>query len=211
MSRQACLLATMLALAPAAAHADPADEPPELTILSGLGVRAEWLRDEVASESQLRKLPSFATTIAYRGWTHFALGIHANAARSSDGFDLAEEQASWNVISVDLAIAMQYERDRFTVTPWLGRHLTRYSEDATHCFRERVGEPCTPEHTHVLRWTNDFTSYGLIASFLPVRSMPLAVFLVLQSGLGRTSYDNVGPGEPPFDYSAATLGLAYHQ
>ena len=79
-----CLLATMLALAPAAAHADPTHEPPKLAILAGPGVRAEWLRGSMSSYSKVRMLPSLAATVAYRGWMNFALGIHANATRYSD-------------------------------------------------------------------------------------------------------------------------------
>lgn len=65
---------------------------------------------------------------------------------------------------------------------------------------------CT--NSHVTRWTNDFTSFGLTASVLPVRNIPIAVFLVLQAGIGRTAYDT---STPSIDYSAATFGLAYQQ
>lgn len=69
---------------------------------------------------------------------------------------------------------------------------------------ERAGAVCRPWRY----WTNDFTSYGLTASVLPVRSIPIAVFLVLQAGIGRTAYDT---SNPSIDYSAATFGLAYQQ
>jgi len=198
------LLATVLALSPAAAHADPTHEP-TLAILAGPGVRAQWLRDGMSSYSNVRMLPSLDMTVAYRMSTRLALGIHANATRSTDHLFGPDETASWSVFSADLAIAVQYERDRFTVTPWLGRHLSRYHEDDTLC-TSASSMACTD--SHVTRWTNDFTSYGLIASVLPVRSIPIAVFLVLQSGIGHTAYDT---SNTSFDYSAATFGLAYQR
>jgi hypothetical protein len=206
MSSYACLLATMLALAPAAAHADPTHEPPKLEILAGPGVRTQWLHGDMDSGSGVRMLPSLAATVAYRISTHLALGIHANATRSSDQEFNADETIKWSVLSVDLAVAMPYEWNRFTVTPWLGRHLTRYHDDGTLCTLSQHVYECP--HYHHTEWTNDFTSFGLTASFLPVRSVPVAVFLVLQAGIGRTPYDT---SDPRFYYSAATLGLAYQR
>lgn len=104
MSRHARLLATILALAPAAAHADPAPAPLKLAILAGPGVRVEWLRDDSDTYSKVRMLPSLAATVAYRLSPHFALGIHANAARYSDEVIHPDETLRWNVISVDRGI-----------------------------------------------------------------------------------------------------------
>ena len=211
MSSPARLLATQLALAPVVAHADPAQEPlldgsepPKLAILAGPGVRAQWLHDDMGSSSKTRMLPSLAATIAYRMSPNLALGIHANAARSSDEMVYPDETITWSVLSLDLGIALQYERGGFTVTPWVGRHISRYHHDDTLCTFGVVTD-CTD--SHVTEWTNDFTSYGLTAS-LPIRGVPIAVFFVLQGGLGRTAYDT---STPSFNYSAATLGLAYQQ
>lgn len=204
MSACARLLATMLVLASAAAHADPTPEPPKLVILAGPGVRALWLRDDSASYSNVRMLPSLAATVAYRLSTEWALGIHANATRSSDEMIYPDETMKWSVLSFDLGIALQYEWNGFTVTPWLGRHVSRYHHDDRLCSFRPVTE-CT--YSHVTQWTNDFTSYGVTAS-LPLRKIPIAVFIVLQAGIGRTAYDTSFAG---LDYSASTFGLAYQQ
>jgi hypothetical protein len=198
MVRHAALLATMLALSTATAHADSTQEPSQLAILAGPGVRAQRLRADTYSET--RMLPSLAATVANRFRPDLAVGIHVNVARYTDQVWHPDESSDWSYLSLDLAIAVQYERDRFAVTPWLGRHLTRVHSEGEICDLPRM--VCMP--IHELKWTDDATSVGLTASFLPLRSTPVAVFLALQASTGGTE---LGPG---FTYSAATLGVAYH-
>jgi hypothetical protein len=204
----------MLALASAAAHAEPANEPPpKLAILVGPGLRKAWLHnDDVYPASHDQTLGALTATIAYRVSSHVALGVHAGAARSSDQLqedgNTSSQSQSWNVAAVDLAIAVQYEEDRFTLTPWLGRHFSRFHEDDTQCSHPpRQVESC--RSSHVTEWTSDFASYGLTASVMLARNMPIAVFVDLQTGTGGAV---LGPqGQPGFHYSAATFGVAYRR
>jgi len=207
------LLATMLVLAPAVARAEPAEEPPpKLAMLVGAGLRHAWLHnDSVYPSSQDQTLGALVATIAYRMSSHVAFGVHAGASRSGDSSQVngntSAENQGWNVVAVDVAIALQYEEDRFAVTPWFGRHFSRLHEEDTLCsFRNQV-RTCTA--SDVTRWTSDFTSYGLTASVVLASRVPVAVFVDLQTGSGGAV---LGPeGQPVYHYSAATLGVAYRR
>lgn len=195
------------------AHAAPASQsPPRLAILAGLGVREAWLsRDGGYPPTQTQTIGALAATVAYRVSDHFAIGVHANAARSRDHEDFfgntTEEHERSSVLAVDLSIVALYETGRFAVGPWLGRHLSRLHEDTELCV-VRTQRRCT--RSSVTEWTSDFTSYGLIASVAPDPSLPVAVFLLLQTGTGGARLLPGGSGYG-YEYSAASLGIAYRR
>jgi hypothetical protein len=208
MDRRVLVLATLLGLA-ASARAETAHEPPAIAILVGPGIRRAWL-DAQYAESHDMVLPAFSATIGYRVSPHVSLGVHAAGARSSDQeqYDgtMDTEREDWNVIAADAGVAATYEEDRFTVTPWVGRRFSRRHHASEFCLF-RNGRTCTDSHE--TEWTSDFLAYGLIASVVPLRELPVAVFAELQSGTGGAV---LGPESTPrYNYAALTIGVAYRR
>src|SRR6267142_4825606 len=112
------LVTSVLALTATTAHAEPAHESPKLAILVGPGLRLAWLHNDSAyPPSRDQTLGAVTATIGYRVSSHLAFGLHAGATRSSDQShedgNISSHSRTWNVFSVDLAIAVQYDEGRF--------------------------------------------------------------------------------------------------
>lgn len=185
-------------------------EPPTMAILVGPGIRKAWLERPGGYPTADQVLPAIVATIGYRVSQHASVGTHGSIARFSDHEDFAGsmdfETEDWNVIATDVGVAASYEEDRFTVTPWVGRHFSRRQHDSEFC-TFRNGTRCSD--THITEWTSDYLSYGLIASVVPLREIPVAVFIDLQGGTGGAV---LGPETMPrYSYSALTIGVAYRR
>jgi len=180
-----------------------AAEPPQVGVIAGLGVRYSWgpgayLIPYHPVEPDPHAAVVAAITLPIS--RHLALGAHLGASKVIYR-DTAKD--CYNLYSIDLAITLQYTGGRFTIGPWLGRHVSRFnSMDITDCVDRSAYSP---------RWTDDFASYGVIGAVnvLARGADHLAVFADVQTGAGSGRLRN-----SPFDsfnYSAVTVGLAYRR
>jgi hypothetical protein len=210
MPRVALLVVVALAVA-ATARADTVPAAP-LAVAVGLGARHVWLHtDDAAPHAQEQTLLAGVATIALRLTPHVALGFHAGGARSSgdDRFEgtIRYDAHAWSVLALDLALTAQYQLERLTLSPWLGRHVSRRHREDSACVYLQPPGPPTCVNQRETAWTSDFLSYGLTASVSFTPASPVVLFVDIQGGTGGAV---LGPASTPrYDYIAVTAGLAY--
>jgi hypothetical protein len=185
------------------AAAQAAAEPPHVGVLAGIGVRTLWgpgryLVPYHPAEPAVR--PAVVAAVAFPIAEHLAVGARAGAAYETYGDGSAD---CYRLLSTDLAVALQYAGTRFTVGPWLGRHISRFSSiSPNRCGRD----------DYTARWSDDFTSYGVTAAVDMVArdELHLALFVDLQTATGNgTNHFMTSTDE--LNYRAITAGIAYRR
>jgi hypothetical protein len=187
------------------ATASAAAEPPQVGVLAGMGARDSWGPGRyLIPYHPVDPAPHAAVivTIAAPISPHLALGAHTGASKEvyADGV-----HDCYDLISIDLAIALQYMGPHFTVTSWLGQHISRFNSIGAH--------DCVDGGTYTARWTDDFTSYGVTGTvdLLTRGSHHLAVFADAQTGTGSGHIKSTSFSSDGFNYSAVSVGLAYRR
>jgi hypothetical protein len=192
-----------------AASADPPRH--RVAVLVGPALRFAWLRD---SHSDPRTITQYTwtlvATIGYRIDERFAVGVHGTISGSSNGHDEELGNTSgftrdWTVRPADLALAGSYRHGYITVSPWIGRHLTRFDLRSSE-YHHVVGgtEQSDVHHT---TWSNDFTSLGVTLDFArhaAYPELPLALVVDFQTGLGYAP----SAYEEQRYYTSLTVGVA---
>ncbi|HWU89693.1 MAG TPA: hypothetical protein VN253_20665, partial [Kofleriaceae bacterium] len=120
-AHRAYRIAALLVLAATSAAA----EPPRIGVLAGLGARQEWGPGPALityHPDGPGPRPALHATVTIAFSPHLAFGAHAAATKATYRDVLRD---CYTLISTDLAIALAYVYPRFTVAPWLGRHLSR--------------------------------------------------------------------------------------
>jgi hypothetical protein len=172
-------------------------------VLASFGVRRTWDVDDALFRSPATEPlhPAVSVTPTLSISEHLGLGVRIAAARAT--YRLGETDC-YHLISIDYGPAIQYRDTWFSIGAWIGRHRSRVSNGVE-------GFTCSDLFENAPVWTENFTSYGVTASFDVWRHDPhrIAVVLDAQTSTGGGELSGGRQQDGPLTYSAITLGVGY--
>ena len=217
MPRLRHVIATLLAMTPTLAAAEPVTAVPVTAMiapeirfhLTGPSEPGDLGLDSSTSDDTVGGL--FAS-VAFPVSPGIAFGIHAGVASrryGTEGWGLGfMEHWDNRRILVDVAAMLQLTQGRLWIAPWLGRHVTRRDNNVHVCERNLSSEPWQCHDSRSVEWVDGFMSYGATVGVDLVRigAHNIAGFVDAQTG-GAYSAISVGVGYR-LDFGAAATRSA---
>lgn len=180
-----------------------------------VGLGTSWQHRHDAGTAAAEVEPAIDAVAGYRVHEHVAVGLRASVSQVGYREELWGNSSgsveATKLHTLELALAVPLELNRFVVTPWLGRHYAngRFEvDDYTGCM-----DGCRLRATTVTDVRRSpLTVWGVLVGFDAIVDgmNRLSVFVDVQGSTAEMRESALGP-VTDYDYQAVTFGLAYRR